>query len=187
MQHSKSFLYNFMWVGIMLLVMGILFGAVGVVVQLLPLAPDQISYYHNGVQMPPTQETLRSFKALFLYLFGGFGVVMLTIGGILLGRNITAKKRCEELRARGVPVYAKPYESTPSNITVNNRRLMRLRCIYNDSSGTAYVFKSGLLRADPTPFLQDGRVLVYYDQYQMDRYFVDIDGSIAAGARIVEL
>ena len=184
---SKSFIYHFTWVGILLLLMGLLFLSIAFVMQIVPLNPDSVTFYYNGVQQPATLETVQNARLLFGAIFGGLGVILGCVGIVVLAQKWIARGRAERLKAYGVCVKAAVTGCTNSIVHVNGRHMLRLNCAYPDSSGTTYIFKSGALRMDPMPFLTDGTVTVYYDEHNMKRYFVDVDESIGAGTKVVEL
>ena len=187
MSKRGSYLQSFMWVGVLLLVMGLLFGSVGVATQFLITSPGDVNLTINGVRQPPTMETLHTARLLFLSIFGGFGLLLTTPGLIICACAIGRRRLARRLKAEGVHMVANVVGYASSGVRVNSRRLERLRCAYTDETGTTYVFKSGLLRVDPAPFLLQGKVDVYCDRDKMSRYFVDVDGSIGLGDRVVEL
>lgn len=183
---KKSFLQNVVWVGVLLLVMGVLFGSVGIGVQLIPMSPENMTSYRNGVLQPSTEDTVRTFRLIFLLTFGFVGLVLAISGGIILWRAATQRKLARYLKEEGASVSAEIVELSFSFIRVNHRMLSYLRCSCIGPQGKTYIFKSGLLRMDPTPYLQD-RVTVYYDRNDISRYFVDVDGSVGLGDTVIEL
>ena len=187
MARQKSFLVRFTWVAVLLLSMGLLFSGIAAVMQLVPISPESITVEVNGVRQLPTEESVASFRLAFLLAFGINGLALLISGGIVAGRRRFVKKRERYLKDQGVCVTAMATELTPSAIRVNRRYLMRLNCAHTAPNGTTYIFKSGTLRMNPIPYLNEGRVKVYYDRDNMKRYFVDVDGSVGLGTRLVEL
>jgi len=187
MRRRGSYLQNFTWVGVLLLLMGAVFLSVAVATQFLIAAPEDVNLSINGVRQPATQETLRTARMLFLGIFGGFGSV-LAIPGIII--CVLAKRRRlleRRLKAEGMCISANILEYVPSGVRVNHRRLERMRCAYTDEKGITYIFKSSILWADPSPFLPQGKVDVYCDRDNISRYFVDVDGSVGLGDRVIEL
>lgn len=184
---QQSFLQSFTWVWVMLLFMGLLFAGVALAVQLVPMSPQSITYTRNGVLQPPTEETLRAFRSLFLLAFGVPGVLLLTAGGIVGGRAHQRKKLAAQLRKEGTCLQAAAQDFVPSNVRINHHPVLRLRCAYTDAGGITYLFRSDYLRYDPLPYLPNGLVRVYVDVENPRRYFVDIDGSVQANHTIVEL
>ncbi|WP_314063346.1 hypothetical protein [uncultured Vagococcus sp.] len=174
---QKSFLQSFGWVGTLLIVMGLVFISVGVIMQVVRIAPENFNSYVNGVRQPYREEALQQFRLIFLLAFGGLGGIPVVIGCVLLGKSHHQKKVNHRLRDEGVKIVAEVVEYSSSIVEINRRSLMRLICSYT-SNGQHYLFKSGLLRRDPSPYLKDGQVTIYYDRDNMKRYFVDIDGSV---------
>ena len=191
MQYSgvrkRSFLQSFRWVGVMLLAMGVVFLIVAVVMQFVAVNPENINVYHNGVRRPPTQETVRIFRLIFLSVFGSFSAALIIAGGIVFGRATARRRRADHLKESGRRVTADVTDCVHSAVHVNSRYLMRLRCSYTGSDGVTYIFKSGLLNTNPMPYLPQGQVTVYHDRDNIARYFVDVDGSVGLGTRVVEL
>lgn len=186
-RNQKSFLQSFTWVGVMLLVMGLIFLGVAIVMQLIPLQPEDMTYYENGVRQPATEDTVVFFRMMFLLLFGLMGLGLSIGGGLSLVRSARRRSMAQQLKAEGARLTAYLTDYEPSSIRVNNRSVARVRCSYNAPDGTTYIFKSGLLRMDPYPYLTDGQLRVYYDRNNMSRYFVDVDESTGIGSRVVEL
>lgn len=184
---TKSFLYHFTWVGIMLLSMGLLFLSMALIMQIVPMNPKNVTFHVNGVRQPATLETVQNTRLLFGAIFGGIGVLLGCAGIIILGHKWLARSRAERLKEYGTCVKATVTGYAASAMNMNRQHLFRLQCAYLDSSGTTYIFKSGALRMDPAPFLTDGTVTVYYDEHNMKRYFVDVDGSVGVGTKVVEL
>lgn len=183
----KSFVQSFSWIGGLLLAMGILLFAVAIVMQLVPLSPADMNVYINGVRQPATSETVRIFRMSFLLAFGVAGLGLAVGGGVVIGRRKAQRGRNRRLKEEGLCLTAEASGYAPSNVRVNHRMLTRLVCAYTDGSGRTFLFKSGLLRMDPMPYLPQGQVQVYCDRDDMSRYFVDVDGSVGLGDRLVEL
>lgn len=187
-RRQRSFLQSFILVGVMLLVMGIVFSAVAVIMQLVSLSPESMTLTVNGERVPATEDTLALFRRIFLLGFGIVGLILLFAGGAALGTHVGKKRKAAWLKAEGAHIRAEVTEVEPTAVYVNHRPLGRIFCSYTDYTGTTYIFKSGSLRIDPVPYLRDGCVDVYYDRGDMKKYFVDVDGSVGLGSgRVVEL
>jgi hypothetical protein len=184
---AKSFIYEFTWVGIMLLSMGMLFLGIALVMQLVPLAPENVNLYYNGVRQPSTLETVEETRLLFGLIFGGLGVLLGCVGLIVAARKWIKRGRAERLKAYGTCVQAAVTGNEASAVRINHQYLTRLQCAYTGGDGVTYIFKSDSLRMDPTALLDEGMVTVYYDEYNMKHYFVDVDGSVGVGTKVVEL
>ena len=174
---KRSFLQSFTWVGVMLIIMGCVFSLIAIVMQIIPFKPQDISVYHNGVLQPPTQASLRMFRMIFLLVFGTPGTILIIIGSVVLGRMVSKRRRAETLKRDGICVPAKIVEYCCSAMRINRRSLLYLRCAY-EIEGKMYIFKSGLLRINPSLFLPRNEVKVYYDSANIRHYYADIDGSI---------
>ena len=184
---SKSFIMSFAWVGLILMAMGIVFISVAVITHLAPIEPGQVSVYYNDVRQPDTPETVESFKRVFNWSFGGIGIALMAISMGIFSRKYFINMRNRRLMEEGVCVVAGVTGLTAGNVRVNNVPVRCLQCSYTDGDGTTFIFKSGALRMDPTSYLPDGQIKVYYDPNNMKRYFVDVDGGIGLGTRVVEL
>ena len=181
---KQTFLQSFAWVGTMLILMGCVFLAIALVMQLVPLSPADIAHYEDGVLQPPTDAGLRLFRLTFLLAFGTPSLILCTVGGVIWGADIARKKRNMRLKEDGVCVTANIIEYASSAVMVNRRRQLFIRCAY-EKDRQIYIFKSGLLRMNPSHFLPQNTVKVYYDRENMKRYFVDVDGSVTT--KICEL
>ena len=171
MSKQKSFLQRFTFLGCLLMVMGLGVGFAG-----------YMSAYWSASAGEAQEVSLSSAFAV-----GGVGLALFGIGAATAGHTFLQALRARRLKADGMHILAQLIEVEPTNTTVDNQRLVRLRCSFTDARGTTFVFRSGMLRRDPTPFLQDGAVHVYHDPYEMRRYFVDVDASVGLGERLVEL
>lgn len=176
---QKSFLHRFSWVGIMLIVIGIVLGSVGIIMQFVPIEKSNFSYTVNDISQPVTEETLRNFRLLFLVLFGSFGLVVVAVGLVLIMRGNHRKRLTERLKREGIRLLTNVVDYKVSMVRINSRRATKLICEHRGTNGEHFVFTSGLLKEDPRPFLVNGQVVVYYDPRDPDRYFVDVDGSVA--------
>lgn len=184
---QKSFLQNLSFIWIMLLSMGIVFAAVGIIMLLIPLSPESMNLNVNGVPQAATDRDVFIFRMVFLGVFGTIGLGEIIAGLIVAARSNARRKMAERLKSEGVRIVAEATSGETSSVRLNYRYMERLRCSYIGPGGKTYIFKSGYLRADPTPYLVDNKVTVYHDRDDISRYFVDIDGSVGLGSRVVEL
>ena len=187
MRRRQSFFQNFMWASVLLVIMGLVFCGAGVAMQFMYIDPDGTLETVDGEEYPATEKSAAELCEAFLLSFGGVGIILLGIGGCIGLPGVLHRARARRLRADGICVLADVVDTTATNVYVNGTHLTRLRCSYTDMRGTTYTFRSGMLRADPRPFLQEGKVSVYHDPYNMRRYFVDVDASAGVGTRIVDL
>jgi len=187
MKRQRSFEQSFSWVSVMLLGMGVLFLGVAVMAQLVMTTPESVHVTVNGVPLPPTEESLQTAHLIFGLTFGSVGFILLSIGAIVFVRRQMYLLRARRLMREGDCLSAIVLDCEPTNVSVNRRPLLRLRCSYMDKKGITYIFKSAALRGDPTPFLPNGSVAVYCDRNDMSLYYVDVDGSIGLGNKVIEL
>ena len=178
---------NLTWVAVMLILMGLVFSGVAVTMQLVPIAPENITVRVNGVIQPSTEQSVFEMRLIFLLSFGIVGAGLLIAGFVVAGRMAARKKLARYLKDEGLCITAQATECTPTSVRVNRRYLTRLNCAYAASDGITYIFKSGTLRMNPMPYLNQGEVKVYHDRNNIKRYFVDIDGSVGAGTKVIEL
>ena len=184
---QRSFLHKFPLIGVIFLGVGIPFLITGIIMQLVPISHENMTFYRNGIRQPATEETVRTLRLIFLGVFGGLGLTFSTVGSVFVLRLVGKRRRSERLKREGAFLVAEAIGLETSQISVNYRPLSYLRCSYESPTGETYIFKSGLLRTDPTPHLDDGKVNVYYDRENMSKYFVDVDGSVGLGSRVFEL
>lgn len=184
---QKSFLQNFTWVGIMLLIMGIIWMIIGVSVQFAVTDPDDLTVYQSGVMQATTTQDIFIFRMVFLLMFGLMGLAFTVAGVIIIIKMMIRRKRLMQLKAEGAHIVAEIADYVESNIRVNYRRVGRRQCSYTGADGITYIFKTPYLRMDPAPYLDGGKVHVYYERDNMKKYVVDVDGSIGLGNKVVEL
>lgn len=184
---QKSFLQSFSIIGLVFLLVGIPFLVVGIVMQVVPINPENMNVYVNGVRQPATEATVSNFRLIFLAVFGILGIIFSIVGAVFMLRPARKRRMMERLKRDGQLFIAESIGLEPSQIRVNRKFLSRLRCSHITFAGETYIFKSDLLRTDPTPHLDEGKVNVYCDRENMKKYFVDIDGSVGLGSRVFEL
>ncbi|WP_207696702.1 hypothetical protein DOK67_0001994 [Enterococcus sp. DIV0212c] len=175
---QKFFYINVTLFGVLLCVVGGLFLIPALVVQVVPITPDNFHFTINGVTQPYSLENVRMFRLIFLLVFGFVGMIPIVIGGIVIIWNKMKRRQQQRLKEEGRALRAKVNQLTSSSIRLYNGYGMRLMCSYKNEAGETYLFKSQLLRIDPTPFLNEGQVTVYCDRENSSNYFVDIDGSV---------
>jgi len=184
---QRSFLQRFSIIGLIFLAIGIPFLIVGIVIQFIPMNPENMTIYRNGIRQPATEETVRTFRLIFLGVFGGLGLIFSTIGGIFALRPMMRRRRSERLKQEGALLVAEAIGLESLPIRATHRALSYLQCAHQTPTGETYLFRSDLLRTDPIPFLDEKKVNVYYDREDMRKYFVDVDGSVEMGSRVFEL
>lgn len=185
---QKSFLQSFTWVAMLLLAMGVVFLGVAAVMQLVPITPENLQSYRNGVLQPSADESVRTFRLVFLLTLGSVGLGLAAAGCIVAVCQGARRTLARRLKSEGARLTATAMDCAPSYaVRVNYRYMMRLQCAYKGPDGVTYIFKSGYLRVNPLPYLDQGKVTVYHDRNNMARYFVDVDGSAGLNTKIVEL
>ncbi|MCL1801060.1 MAG: hypothetical protein FWG25_06840 [Promicromonosporaceae bacterium] len=174
---------------IVFLAIGIPFMIVGFILQFVPINPDLVHLYIDGVRQPATLDTVRTLRVVFLWVFGVLGWAFTIAGAALAIRRLQQLREQARLRSEGLRLvtniidleYTGARTHTPRGVSL----LCHLRTAYTDTSGKTFVFRSGLLKSDPTPYLPTGEVIVYCDQSNLANYFVDVDGSIAGAHNAV--
>ena len=192
MRKQKSFLRDNRWIVAMVFgIIGVGFLPIGILGGILPRYG--MTAWVNGVYRQLTMNEVWMFRGIFGGTFGLIGFVFLIVALILLKRGSKRRKEIELLKREGMMVVADvtgcQSAETRFTTTVNGRHQIdyELTCSYTDVMGQTYIFTSDKLHKDPTPFLEDGKVNVYCDRTNMKPYFVDIDGSIGLGNRVIEL
>lgn len=106
------------------------------------------------------------------------GTLALAFGGIGAGFLVVLRRRRrlrEELMSSGRCVRARVSGVLQNrSIQVNGRHPYRLLCRYTDEEGTVHEFRSQDLDFNPEGLLRSDEVDVYFDPYNMDRYYVDV-------------
>ena len=148
------------WVGWLLLGMGALFFIVGMIVP----------FFVNSLG----RDDLLLLMILYPSLFGGFGLIMMIIGGIILGRISARERMHQRLLNIGYSVWAQVEDlRTQYHIHINRLHPLVLYCQYGGQR-----FKSAYLRFDPTAGLPQGRVRVWLNPDDVSQYYVDVDDSL---------
>lgn len=170
---KKRITLGLSWIGWMLLTMGLIFGATGVLIAVF--ATSAVDAAEQA-----------AFRLAFLCSFGGIGVILAIIGGVLLAKASTRRRRAEALEAGGTCAMADVVDITPVyTMNVNGRSPYILRCTYRHTDGQLYMLKSEYLRYNPKHLLPNNQVKVWIDPYDIKQYYVDVEGSLSE--RIVEL
>lgn len=165
---SKSFIYSFVWIWVVLLATGGILVVLAVVLSLV-LLPSVSGYEETGLSLA------------FLFV-GASGVGSFMAGVIMLKRHSRRHEAHLLLKETGERVIAEITNGSNIKSGINHKYSLgdvRLKCACT-ISGRPHVFTSSLLYMSPMPYLPDGKVTVYYDRRDISRYFVDIDGSVAA-------
>lgn len=149
------------WVSGMLIGMGVLFLAAGIIVGVA-----------TAGQMP-------MFGWLFPLAFGGPGLILMLVGIFMLrrsaGKSSTKKRLMEEGSMEWLPVTDVEMQY---NIRVNGKSPYVIFCNYQGSDGRIYRMKSSYLNFNPSQMLPNGRVKVYLDRENPANYYIDVDGSL---------
>lgn len=162
----KSMTMNTRWVTWFILGMGLLFIAIGIGAFLFATGFDSV-------------EDEQVFRYVFLGVFGGIGVVEFVVGGAFAYHATKKRRMIDDLVSSGNSIWADVVDvSSNQNVRINRQSPRYLLCAYRHTDGNTYMFKSPYLRYDPRRFLKDGKVKVWFDPYNMKRYYVDVDGSL---------
>ena len=165
---KNKLLMSIRWVGVMLIVMGLIFGGT---------AAFACFYVLQEGNMTPDEAAL--FCVIFGGMFGFFTIVMWSIGTIILAR--AHKRNCLKKRLIEAGNYAWAdilNVSANSGVRINGHAPLILRCRHRYTDGNTYVFKSEFLRYDPQPELKDSRVKVWFDPDDIKKYYVDVESGI---------
>ncbi|MHC5269813.1 hypothetical protein ACYSNO_11665 [Enterococcus sp. LJL98] len=174
---KKSVYYSWAWLGILLLILGIIFSSIAFGMQWLPLDFHSMTDQIKGEAPAHQLEGLRHFRLIFLAAFGLPAFILVISGVSVMALQKRKEKQAQELKQNGKMVLCQQFDVAYSSIQVNHQYKLYVTCIYTDQKGRSFRFKSRILRYDPRPLLIDG-VKVYYDRHNQSRYFVDIDGSM---------
>ena len=117
---------------------------------------------------------------LFVAMFGGMGLLFLTLGIVFLVLEIKKHNLSKRLLAEGYYIYAEVLEVNQNfNIQYGNHgHPYIIRCGYTDETGTLHVFKSRNITRYPGNDLIGQQVRVYLDRNDYSNYknyYVDID------------
>lgn len=169
----KSIQMNLRWIVWLLVGMGALFLMIGIVAYRLATGFDSMA-------------DERIFRYTFLGVFGGVGAIQIIAGAVVGFRQRSKQAAIDDLVSSGNSVWAEVVDvSSSQNARINNQSPRFLRCVYKHTDGNTYMFRSPYLRYDPRALLKDGKVKVWFDPYNMERYYVDVDGSLTEN--VIEL
>jgi uncharacterized membrane protein len=77
---------------IILLIVSGFFLTFGLVLQLVPMRPENVHYTVNGVAQVATEKTVQTIRMMFLLIFGGFGALFAVIS-LVIRRALTKRLR----------------------------------------------------------------------------------------------
>lgn len=139
----------------------------------LPFLGISIAFYFS------MHDALEEEALILILVFGGIGLLFLLTVVALSVWNVKEKRRIRQLKENGRRRYAPVTEVAMNySVTINNRTPYVLYCQIQEGQ-QAYIFKSKLLRIDPTPFLSSDVVVVYQELDNPKNYFVDVEESMA--------
>ena len=116
---------------------------------------------------------------VFILSISVTGLPFLILGTVFLCVSAAKKKKIANLLENGRKINAK-FNCVDINyaVKINHAHPYVVRCQYVDSIGVVHVFSSGILRFDPTEFLQDKEIPVYVDENNYKRYYMDLDSVL---------
>lgn len=163
----KSITMNMRWVVWLLLGIGVLFIAIGLSVGLLV----------DDFESPEEREL---FRYIFISTFGGIGIILAAIALFGESRIRKIKRLKERLISDGNFAWADIVDISANHYYAHyNARqtpcVLRCKLRHNDQT---FICKSGYLRFNPQTLLPDGKVKVWFDAYDIKKYYVDVDGSM---------
>lgn len=113
---------------------------------------------------------------IFLYAFGGLGILFFVLGVIFLTLEIRKRLRCNRLLQSGNYITAEISEINLNyNVRINGRHPYIVICRYQDMSGTIHIFKSRNLSFHPDTLFLGQTVKIYTDSEDFKHYYMDID------------
>ena len=161
----KSITMSMKWVVWLLLGLGVLFIAIGLLVGLLV----------QGFESPEEEEI---FRYVFTGVFGGIGVILAVVALCIGSRIRRTDALKERLISEGNFTWAEIVDVTPQyHIQVNYQSPCVLRCMLRHDDGQTYICRSKYLRFNPMSLLPDGKVKVWFDPRDIRNYYVDVEGS----------
>lgn len=176
--NRKKVFYRFDWCAYVLIFIGVMFWVVGLIPQFLTINEHNFRATVNGVVQPYSQESVDSFRMIFLVVFGLVGIILFTIGVVILGRILYKRKLEQSLKDSGEKIMAKVTGCKKSLMQINYRRPRYLICTYPSKMGGYVQVRSKLCMRDPRPGFVDNQVAVYVDRENPKKYFVDVEGSM---------
>ncbi|MGL5437985.1 MAG: DUF3592 domain-containing protein [Lachnospiraceae bacterium] len=114
----------------------------------------------------------------------------LSFGYLILGttflfftrKNKARKYLMEEGRAADAELVRVDYKT---NVKINGAHPYVLVCQYMHNDGQVYMMSSQMLKFDPTSYLYEGHVRFYYDNNDVTKYYIDVEGSM--NRQVVEI
>lgn len=140
-----------------------------------------IVYLVLGAALLALGIALAGVDDLLLPILGGIGGFFLLLGVIFLAAVARRRRQDARLREQGSRILADIVGvRLDRRVSINSRHPFVIDCqAQNPADGKVYVFISGAIWYDPTPYLQNRTqltVLVDGDNYR--RYLVDTDGIL---------
>ncbi len=117
---------------------------------------------------------------VFLWTFGGIGLVFLLLGLGLLLPDVLRRRGQRRAIEQGETVRAKVLSVSPVlSVNYNGRHPYVVECSWQDpDTGEVHVWHSRYLRFDPEALLASGEVPVYVDRYEPKYAYVDVDAEL---------
>ena len=116
---ERTFLFSFYHFGMIPLIIGAGFLCAVFVVRIIPLDPYSINLTINGVQQPPTLETVANFRNTVSLAFG-IAALFLIIPGLIFILDATEyRKKRRRLKAEGLRIVAQATKCETSGVYVH--------------------------------------------------------------------
>lgn len=116
-----------------------------------------------------------------------FPVIFITIGGVILLKNIKKTKIMKQLATNGILVKGIPYELVYTNITVNGRSIQAISINYKFPDGSVRNLKGLPLYKINMHNYDSGLCDLLYDPSNYDNYYIDFEiGLTGVGTPHVE-
>lgn len=111
------------------------------------------------------------------------GYLILGISFLFVTRKSKARKYLmKEGRAADAELIRVDHKT---NVRINGAHPYVLVCQYIHNDGQVYMMSSQMLKLDPTPYLYEGHVRFYYDNNDVTKYYIDVEGSM--NRQVVEI
>ena len=117
---------------------------------------------------------------VFLFVFSGLGLLFLLLGLLFLSMDIRRRNAMRRALDSGNYVMARVSGvEQRTNVSVNGRHPCVVECRYTEpDTGTVHIWYSRQLPFNPEGLMTSEEVPVYFDRYEPENAFVDIDAIL---------
>jgi hypothetical protein len=124
---------------------------------------------------------------VFAVIFGISSLINIVLGIVFIVINHKQHNNYSYLTENGNLLIAKAKDLSGGEYNMpffSSFNHLYIKAIHIDDNGKEQIFRSPPLWIYPIPYLDQMNVKVYYENENMKRYFVDIDGSVNPDVRI---